>query len=90
MANHRLGVRARLNEVRGVLNGRGGERAPERRRRTTAASPETVLRSRPGRLLSHAGHVWTLLEIERQKEQRYSREARLTELNQRRNPSWRH
>jgi HK97 family phage prohead protease len=38
-------------------------------------------------LLSHAGHVWTIL---RQNEQRYSRETRLEELKRRRNPSWRH
>lgn len=37
-------------------------------------------------ILSHAGHVWTLQQIEREKERRYSYEARQAELRRLQNP----
>jgi HK97 family phage prohead protease len=66
------------------------ERLPPVGVASIARAAAIVPRHSPSRILSHAGHVWTLLEMERQKEQRFSREARLEELRQRRNPSWKH
>ena len=39
-----------------------------------------------GRILTHAGHVWTLLQIQEQKRQLNSREARAADLEARRPP----
>jgi len=66
------------------------ERLPPVAAPNIARAAAIVPHGRPGPLLSHAGHVWTLLEAERQKQQAYSRDARLEELRQRRNRIWRH
>src|SRR5581483_1166212 len=59
MQNVRWGVRALLNDVFGVLNGRGGETSASLRRWATLRNPSKVRRSRAGRFKMAVIHART-------------------------------
>ena len=60
------------------------ERLPPISRPSIERAAAKLPRHAPGRILTHAGHVWTLLQIEEQKREeqkrRYSRQARKADL----------
>jgi Escherichia/Staphylococcus phage prohead protease len=55
----------------------------------TQRAAAKVAALRGGKILSHAGHVWTLQQLEREKENAFTREARQADLEMLRHPRWR-